>query len=242
MIFSIKKARSFALTGIFAVVVCSLCTAVNQTRTIGNGNFGLETSLGGPFMTNLGAPIPIPNLFLGARYGIRNDFDISANLNFLSPVTPGITLDLITAAHWLPIQPGIGFQDKNMSCGWSAGGSARIQWLSDFKSSLLLLPDLELIGAYRYKWLSLYTGVSTGFNFYRPDNNDPLIVFSPFSGIEFIPNKHLSFGIKCTAYDIFYNFKGSQMNWIYLVDKSSEWKRFAPLGVTIGFGYTFIKS
>ena len=35
----------------------------------------------------------MPNFFLGGRYGLREDLDLSVNLNLLTPVIPGIALD-----------------------------------------------------------------------------------------------------------------------------------------------------
>ncbi len=230
----------FTLLSILLTILFS-CTAINQSRTIGKGNTGIEVTIGGPIMKNLGFPIPIPNFYIGGRYGIRNDLDISANFNLLTPFTPGIPLDLITAMHWMPVQPGIRSQSDNKEIGWSAGGTISFQWISDFKSGLLVIPQLDITEGYRIKWFSFYSGIGTGLNFFRPDNQGPVIQLSPYAGLESFTRNNFTFGIKCTAYDILYNYKGSQMKWVYISDKSDEWKRYAPIGIAIGAGYTLKK-
>jgi len=93
------------------------CSAVNQVRTVGKGNTGMELTLGGPLMTNLGGPIPIPNL-----YGILQDLDIAALYNLTGPIIPGIGFDVITGLYWVPIQPGIRTQADTSVKGWGLGG------------------------------------------------------------------------------------------------------------------------
>ena len=203
---------------------------------MGKGNFALETSIGGPLMTNLGFACPIPNLFMGGRFGIREDLDVAGHLNLTLPIIPGV-FDLITDVHWVPVQPGIRFQKSTTDRGWGAGISSSVQWITDFQNGLVILPALDLSGSYRCRWISFFTGASFGGNFYRPEESDNSLQLSPYLGIEFITSKKLSFGIKCTAFDILYNFNGSQTEWIYLLDDVEQRKKHAPLGVAIGLGW-----
>ncbi|NLP02294.1 MAG: hypothetical protein GX089_07355 [Fibrobacter sp.] len=234
-IFTGKKICSYLL--VIAALMTFSCTAVNQARTIGKGKAGLELSFGGPLMTNLGPVLPMPNFFLGGRYGLREDLDLSVNLNLLTPVIPGIALDLITGGHWFPLQPGVGIQSASPDRGWSAGLSLEVQWITDFKNGLVVLPSIDIAGSYRYKWISIFTGCATGFNFYRPGEEN-ILQISPFLGLEFITPKRISFGIKFSAYDLFYNFDGSQVEWIYLKENGAVREKHAPIGIAVGLAYT----
>ena len=223
------------------VLILSSCTAVNQARTVGKGNWAMETSLGGPILTNLGFPLPVPNLFIGGRYGLRDDFDLVAHLNILTPFIPGIGLDLLTSAQWVPVQPGRGFQNSTPEEGWGAGLGLDIQWMTDFMNGFVVLPALDLCASYRYKWISVFGGSGFGFDFLRPSESDNILQICPFIGFELISKKQISLGIKLTAFDILYNYNGSQVDWVYLTENTSERKKHAPFGITIGVGYTFKK-
>ncbi|NLG17796.1 MAG: hypothetical protein GX556_10735 [Fibrobacter sp.] len=216
------------------------CTAVNNSRTIGKGNTGVELSLGGPLMTNLGVAMPIPNLYLGGRFGVREDLDISGHLNLTSPIIPGIALDLITSAHWVPFQPGTGNQSATPDRGWSSGLGLDIQWVTDFKGGLVVLPSIDLSGSHRYRWLSTFAGSAFGLNFYRP-GDESILQISPFLGFEFITRKNLSFCIKFTAYDLLFNYDGSQVYWVYLKENTPARQKYAPLGISIGASYVFTR-
>jgi hypothetical protein len=214
---------------------------VYQGRTIGKGKMAVETTFGGPILTDLGVPLPVPNLFTGLRYGLRNDLDIAAQYNILGPILPGIALDLITSATWIPLQPGIGKQSNTPDKGWGAGGSVDIQWVTNFKKGLVVLPMIDLVGSYRYRWISVYLGSAAGPNFYRIEPDDSKLSLSPFAGFELITSKHLSIGVKCTAFDILYNYNGSQAHWIFFHEDKEKREKNAPFGISIGFGYEMKK-
>ncbi|HEX2957705.1 MAG TPA: hypothetical protein VHO70_12795 [Chitinispirillaceae bacterium] len=217
------------------------CTSVYQGRTIGKGKMAVETTLGGPILTDLGMPLPVPNLFTGLRYGLRNDLDIAAQYNILGPILPGIALDLITSVNWVPIQPGLALQSTTPDKGWGAGGVLDIQWVTNFKNGLVVLPSIDLVGSYRYRWISFFLGSAVGLNFYRIEDDDSKLSLSPFAGFEFITSKRLSFGVKCTAFDLLYNYNGSQAHWVYFVEDKEQRKKYAPFGISIGFGYEMKK-
>jgi hypothetical protein len=224
-----------------SVLIMASCTSVYQGRTIGKGKMAVETTFGGPILTDLGVPLPVPNLFTGFRYGLRNDFDIAAQYNVLGPILPGIAFDLITSATWIPLQPGLSSQSATPDKGWGAGGTVDIQWITNFKKGLVVLPSVDLVGSYRYHWINLYLGSAVGANFYRIEHDDSKLSLSPFAGFELISSKHLSVGVKCTAFDLLYNYNGSQAHWIYFVEDKEKRKKYAPFGVSIGFGYEMKK-
>lgn len=236
-----KHLKYRTATLLMSLVLLVSCTSVYQGRTIGKGKMAVETTLGGPILTNLGFPLPVPNLFTGLRYGLRNDLDIAAQYNILGPIMPGIPFDLITSATWVPIQPGVGKQSSIPDKGWGAGGTVDIQWITNFKNGLVVLPSIDLAGSYRYRWISLYLGSAVGLNFYRIEPDDSKLSLSPFAGIELISSKRLSFGVKCTAFDLLYNYNASQAHWVYFMEDKEKRKKHAPFGISIGFGYEMKK-
>ena len=221
------------------------CTTTHSARTVGKDNLGLEASLGGPITTSLGAPIPIPNLFLGARYGLLDDLDISVNYNLTAPIIPGIVLDLQTELHWIPIQPGLGAQKENPADkkstknGFSAGGSIGAAWMTDFKSGLIVIPYLDLVAGWRISWFSIFLGTEVGLHFFRPFEQTDVLYLSPYVGFEFFPTEKVGLSLRATWYDITHNAYGSQVDWIYMGQDQNEKKAYAPFGVSLGFSYDF---
>ena len=223
------------------IVLFFSCTATRQVRTIGKGNKGMEVTLGGPFFTNLGPPLPMPNLYIGGRYGLLQDLDIAVHYNLTAPIIPGIPLDLITGVYWVPIQPGIRGQEGSPDKGWGAGGSFALQWVTDFKSGFALLPAFKLARGFRYKWINPFIGTSLGLNFYRPHDNTPFVQVNPFLGAEFIIKERASLSLKCTFFDIAYNLYGSQVDWVYIVDNTEEDRKYGVFGIALGFSWDFGK-
>ncbi|MFC1476710.1 hypothetical protein ACFL5S_01970 [Fibrobacterota bacterium] len=218
------------------------CTATRQVRTIGKGNKGMEVTLGGPLFTNLGPPLPMPNFFIGGRYGLLQDLDIAVHYNLTAPIIPGIPLDLITGIYWVPIQPGIRRQENSPDKGWGVGGSFALQWITDFKSGFVALPAFELAGGWRYKWINPFVGMALGLNFYRPHDNTPFVQVNPFLGTEFIIGDRAGLSVKCTFFDIAYNLYGAQVDWVYVVDDTEEDRKYGVFGIALGFSWDFGRS
>ncbi len=239
MILNKLKFYLFHTFSLFTILFLISCTATNQVRTVGKGKTGLEITLGGPMFTNLGAPIPIPNLFVGARYGLRQDLDLAAYYNLTGPIIPGIGFDVITSIFWIPIQPGLRNQEDTPKKGWGAGGSFMLQWVTDFKHGLIILPAMEIGGGWRNKWFNPFIGTSVGLNFYRPHNKTPIVQLNPFLGSDFIINERASIALKCTIYESIYNLYGSQIEWVHIANKPEEKKKYGVFGVALGFSYNF---
>jgi len=211
------------------------CTTTHSVRTVGKGNLEFETTLGGPMTTSLGPPAPIPNAFVGARYGILDDLDFSAHYNLTAPIVPGIGLDLQTAVHWIPIQPGLARQQQTPEYGWSLGGGLGITWISDFRSGLVVLPYLEAAVGWRHAWFNPFAGTALGLNLYRPPGREHVMQLSPFLGVELILPRGAALSLRLTWHDVTYNAYGSQVDWIYMIDDVEAEEKRAPLGVSLGF-------
>jgi len=65
---------------------------------------------------------------------------------------------------------------------------------------------------------------------------------NPFLGTEFIIRDRASIGLKCTFYETAYNFYGSQVDWVYIVNKPEEKKKYGALGIALGYSYNFGRS
>jgi hypothetical protein len=218
------------------------CTAAYSVRTVGKGNAGAEMSLGGPIFTNLGGPVPAPNLFVGGRYGLRDDLDISMNYNLTSPIVPGIGLNGILAAHFVPVQPGIGAQKDSKQKGWSAATSTSVHLITDFVHGAVVIPASDFAFGWRCKYFNPYLGLSLALHFFRPYDTVKPVFLSPFVGSDFILNKKVSLALRVTFYDVTYNMYGSQVEWVHLVNKVSEKKKYGIVGISLGVSLDFIRA
>lgn len=224
------------------IVALAGCTATRSVRTIGKGNTGIEASLGGPVFTNLGAPIPAPNLFIGGRYGIRDDLDLSLHYNLTGPFVPGIGLNVILSEHWVPIQPGIGAQAATDDTGWSLATAGSVHLITDFVHGALAVPVFEVAAGWRYKWINPYLGVSLAVQLYRPYEAVHPIMLNPFVGADIIVKDQINLALRVTVYDTTYSMDRSQIDWVYLVENDAGSKRYGMVGLSLGFSYDFLKS
>ena len=217
------------------------CTATHSVRTVGKGNGAVEASFGGPIFTDMGGPIPAPNLFIGGRYGVQEDMDVLLHYNLTTPIVPGIGLDLIGGVQYVPIQPGVGMQRDTKVSGWSLSTKGTFHLLTDFVNGAIALPDFELAGGYRYRWLNPYLGVSLALHFFRPYDEVSPVFLSPFVGMDAIINDRVSIGLRVTFFDVTHNMWGSQVTWIHLLNDSTDHQKYGMLGLTLGFSYDILK-
>jgi hypothetical protein len=239
-----RPARARELLGACALMIAlaqaAACTTTHTVRTVGQGNFGVETSLGGPMFTNLGAPLFTPNLFVGGRYGVLDDLDVSAAYNLTGPIIPGLAMDLILAAHWVPIQPGLRAQTGTPEKGWSLATGIQLHSLTDFETGFRAFPAFDLAGGYRYRWFNPFVGVSLALHFYRPFDRVHPTMLSPYVGAEFILSDKAALSFRITFFDVTYNYWGSQVDWVYLATDEDAHERRALLGIGLGFSWDFV--
>ncbi len=219
------------------VTAATACTATHRTRTVGQGHAAVEVSLGGPITTALGPPVPMPVFFLGGRYGIRDDLDVSLAYNVTAPAVPSIPLHLETGVHYAPIQPGL--MDQPADQGWSLVTNAEIVWLSDFEGGLMVFPTLGVTGAYRYKFIAPYIGTMAGANFYRPFERTNWFTLTPHVGLELMAGPHFGINLEAAFMDATNNFYGSGLEWVYLADNEDKKKERMVLMPMIGFTWDF---
>jgi hypothetical protein len=239
-----RRARARQIVGLLAMLIAlaqgAACTTTHTVRTVGQGNFGVETSLGGPMFTNLGAPLFSPNLFVGGRYGVLDDLDVSAAYNLTGPIIPGLAFDLMLGAHWVPIQPGLRSQWCTPEKGWSLATGFQLHSLTDFETGFLIFPAVDLAGGYRYRWFNPFVGVTLALNFFRPFDEVHPTMLSPYVGAEFILSPKAALSFRVTFFDVTYNYWGSAVDWVYLSTDEDAHERRAIFGIGLGFSWDFV--
>lgn len=213
------------------------CATAHRTRTVGRGHAAASLSLGGPLMTNLGAPVPVPVAFLGGRYGLRDDLDVSLDVNLTAPIILGLPLDAKTAVHWAPIQPGLRGQDADR--GWSVVGSGSLDWVTDFDTGFRVFPALTATGAYRHRFVAPYLGLTLALNFWAPFERTNPFALSSHVGAEFLLGEHVGLGLELQIMGLSTNLWGSGMDWVNLAEGEAAERKVGALAPMLAFSYDF---
>lgn len=174
-----RRRRSRRLCALALALAASAigCAAPNLSRTVGRGNYELRGSLGGPFFGNLGKPIPLPQVYVGGRYGVTDWMDVDANFGVVAAAY-GIWAMDVAGNFQLHRKPG----------GLAVASSARLYLLGDLDDApqARLYPELGLhLGGPVLPWLHLYGG-STLVAQFRPPEGKPPVFVTPFFGPEFL--------------------------------------------------------
>lgn len=223
--------------GFVALLCAAACTTTHTVRTVGKGNFGVEGSFGGPLLTNLGGPIPAPNLYVGGRYGVRDDLDVSAAYNLTAPIIPGLPVALILGGRYVPVQPGLRSQSENPNRGWSLAGGLDLHVLTDFETGFTAIPAVDLASGYRLKWFNPFIGVNVALHLYRPFGDTHPVMLSPYVGAEFLLPRDTAISLRVTFFDATYNYWGSQVDWVYLSEDDESRKARGIVGLSLGFSW-----
>lgn len=151
------------------------CAMHHLARTVGEGNGEVRASVGGPFFSNLGAPIPIPNLVVSGRYGLTDGFDLDAGLSVTGLFYGTIGLQL----------GAVGQLVRNPDFAMSLAG--RGHFLVGVRGpDLRVYPELGLhLEGLPTRWLVLFGGL-TGFAQFDPPNGKPPVFAYPYAGAEIL--------------------------------------------------------
>jgi hypothetical protein len=144
-----------------AVIVLSAaagCAPSHAGRTVGKGILQAEGSIGGPFVTNLGGAVPVPNIPVGARYGVADRIDLSSHVNLL-PIIMGGFLALDGSLTWGLVQH-IG------SRGWNLATGTGFMLFTDFRESGRISPLVDLAGGYTIEWFTPFAGFNMTADFW----------------------------------------------------------------------------
>jgi hypothetical protein len=166
--------RKFLFVAFLAAVgftTASGCAPSHAGRTVGKGILQAEGSVGGPFVTNLGAAVPVPNVPVGARYGITDRVDISSHVNLL-PIFLGGFLALDGSLTWGLIQ----HQGRR---GWNLATGTGFIFFTDFQEGARISPLIDLAGGYTVDWLTPFAGFEMAPDFWGGN-----VVSNYFAGFE----------------------------------------------------------
>jgi len=159
------------------------CGTMNAARPLDPGEHRVGFNFGGPFTTSLGPPIPVPNLVVEARSGLKPLGSVPVDLNYGLNMTMfafGVT-GLHTGASFHLLEqngaaPALSVTERvhlyNNMIGSKPEGTKAFWGLNEF--------DLTA------SWLAghhvLYLGMSDAI-----DMGDPELLISPFFGAELRP-------------------------------------------------------
>lgn len=237
------KSQMCALVAIIMILsILSLalhCMATHPVRTLGKQNADIHISMGGPFFLDAGFPIPMPAIYLGTRYGVTEDVDMSVDYNITSPFIHGIGLNLITSVYWAPIQPGLRKQVSSPTQGPALLTGAGIIWISNFKDGLSIEPYIEMACGYRYKRFNPFAGVSIGFILDPSKYRFAPIHLNPYLGMEYIGTNHFSFGTRITLFDLLFNANKSMIHWWDVIENEENKSKWGAWGLSIGCSWKF---
>ena len=227
-----------SILALFSVAMgLSACTATHRTRTVGKAHGAAELSLGGPITTALGFPAPMPVVFIGGRYGVRDDMDVSLAYNVTAPAVPSIPMHLEAGVHWAPIQPGL--RDQPDDQGWTVLTDGKLLWVSDFETGHVVMPAIGVTGAYRYRFVAPYIGFMAAANAYRPFDRRNWLSLKPHVGLELFGGKHFVATLEASWHEAAANTYGSGLEWVYLVENDDKQTRFAAFTPMIGLSWDF---
>ena len=170
-------AAGLAVVGALALTSALGCAAPNLSRTVGAGNYELRGNVGGAVIGNLGTPMPLPMVYVGGRYGVRDWVDVDGNFGLTAAAFGIWAMDL-----------GGNFQLYRKPGGLAVASSARLYLLGDLDHApkARAYPELGLhLGGPVLPWLHLYGG-STLFAQFKPPQGKPPVFLTPFFGVEFL--------------------------------------------------------
>ncbi len=167
-----------------ASILSGACGTMNAARPLDAGEHQVGVTFGGPFTTQLGPPIPVPNLVVEGRSGLNPLGSVPLDVNYglnLTPLAFGVT-GLHTGASLHPVAqngiwPALSFTERvllyNNVLDTRKPKDARAVWaLNEFDATASWSLGNHLV----------YAGLSNAV-----DLADPELLLSPFLGTELRP-------------------------------------------------------
>jgi hypothetical protein len=166
--------RAWITLAVSLSLLAAGCSMHRLARTVGQGNGEVRASVGGPFFSNLGAAIPLPNLVVGGRYGATDGFDVDAQVSVTGMAYGTIGLAL----------GGVG-QLVREPRGFAMSLSGHLHTLIGVRGpDLRVYPELGLhLEGPLLPWLTFFGGVSALAQFAPPEGKPPIIAY-PYLGLE----------------------------------------------------------
>lgn len=167
-------------TCIFILITLSACGSLHTARPLEQGEQKIGLTMGGVVLTQLGPPIPLPNMVLEGQTGIKplasraTDLNYGMNLTGLAFGTVGIH---VGASHLL-------FEQKNARPSLSVTERVHFynNWLDTTKDSSVrtgyLLNQIDLTAAWDINRHLGYIGIADYI-----DVPNPELTIAPFAGL-----------------------------------------------------------
>ena len=140
---------------------------------MGEGNGEVRVSAGGPFFSNIGSTIPIPNVAVGGRYGVADGWDVDGNVSVLAAAM-GVAY----------VDPGVVRQLYATDGGPALSASARANLFVGSSDGLAVkvYPELGLHGELPLgRHANLFAGGTAWVNFTPSIGKSPVMV-TPYLG------------------------------------------------------------
>jgi hypothetical protein len=151
--------RKYILLIASASMLCiSACSTIRQITPLDQGEQRVGLAVGGPLFTDLGVPIPVPEISLDYAYGVTDDITLGAALH-VTPAVFGLcgvgeafgTVGVLDQAGFIPA----------VSVGLDT------VLLSDFTTSFFVLPEASATASWKLAdFISIYAGAAMMVNFY----------------------------------------------------------------------------
>ncbi len=153
------------------------CAAHTNIEPVGKGKVKANANFGGPVVSAFDTKVPIPNISLGADYGLKDNLDLNGNIQLLPLFYKVGGIELGTT--WYPV--------INKKYIPTIGISGDLLLLSSFKSDVQehfrVYPSLNLSFAWKLGAGMIYSGVGAVIPFTELDYYDKNnIIISPFIG------------------------------------------------------------
>lgn len=152
------------------------CAMHHLARTVGEGNGEVRASAGGPFFSNLGAPIPLPNVVVSGRYGLTDGFDLDGGLSLTGLAYGVVGLQLGAVGQLVRERNGFAM---------SLAGRGHVL-IGTRGPDLRFFPELGVhLEGVPAPWLVVFGGLSALAQFGPPEGKPPVFAY-PYAGAEIL--------------------------------------------------------
>ncbi len=174
---------SLAVTGAF--LCWAGCAAPYTVRTVGKGHTALHASFGGPLVSNLGPPLPLPAGVVGAQYGILDVLDLSGSFHVLPAFYKTVGIDLGVTGRIVKQRGGIP----------ELTATLRLSQMFD-TGAYRIFPELEAYASWLLgrRWL-LYVGMHTLYDFFWHRDHHVRVHWGPVVGCDLRFAKRYALGL-----------------------------------------------
>ncbi len=152
-------------------MLIAACAPSHAGRTVGRGVLQAEGSLGGPMVTNLGGAIPVPNIPVGARYGLTDRLDVAGHVNLLPIIMGGFLV--------LDASLTFGILKQEGKRGVNLATSSGVAFLSDFQTGARVSPVVDMAVSYTVSRFTPFVGCE-----FIADMWQSRAITDPFVGLE----------------------------------------------------------